>query len=151
MEENRVKKEKQTYVVKWFSTKTVNKNSMNKGEPQTNGARTTEYLMGQGGNLNPYLTLYTRKNFIYLCMYVCMAALGLRCCTQAFSVTASGGYSSLCCVDYSLRWLLLLQSTGSRCTGFSSCGTRASVVVHRLSSCGLRTLERRLSRCGARA
>ena len=88
---------------------------------------------------------------MYVCMYVCMAALGLRCCTQAFSVTASGGYSSLCCVDYSLRWLLLLQSTGSRCTGFSSCGTRASVVVHRLSSCGLRTLERRLSRCGARA
>ena len=40
-------------------------------------------------------------------------------------VAASGGYSSLWCAGFSLRWLLLLWSTGSRCTGFSSCGTRA--------------------------
>ena len=33
-------------------------------------------------------------------------------------VVVSGGYSSL-------RWLLLLQSTGSRRVGFSSCGTWA--------------------------
>ena len=45
-------------------------------------------------------------------------------------VAASGDYSSL-------RWLLLLRSTGSRCVGFSSCDSRA--------------LERRLSSCGARA
>ena len=31
---------------------------------------------------------------------------------------ASGGYSSL-------PWLLFLRSTGSRCAGFSSCGTWA--------------------------
>ena len=36
-----------------------------------------------------------------------------------------GGYSSLLCVGFSLRWLLLLQSTGSRRTGFSSCGRQA--------------------------
>ena len=41
------------------------------------------------------------------------------------------------CVGFSLRWLLLLRSTGSRCAGFSSCGVRA--------------LELRLSSCGARA
>ena len=52
-------------------------------------------------------------------------------------VAASGGYSLLWCAGFSLRWLLLLQSTGSRCAGFSSCGSRA--------------LERRLSSCGARA
>ena len=40
-------------------------------------------------------------------------------------VAARGGYSSLQCVGFSLRWLLLLQSTGSRCAGFSSCGARA--------------------------
>ena len=40
-------------------------------------------------------------------------------------VAVSGGYSSLWCVGFSLRWLLLLRSTGSRHTGFSSCGTRA--------------------------
>ena len=52
-------------------------------------------------------------------------------------VVASGGYSSLRCAGFSLQWLLLLRSTGSRCTGFSGCGSRA--------------LERRLSSCGAQA
>ena len=52
-------------------------------------------------------------------------------------VVASGGYSSLQCAGFSLQWLLLLRSTGSRYAGFSSCGSRA--------------LERRLSSCGARA
>ena len=40
-------------------------------------------------------------------------------------VVASGGYSSLRCVGFSLQWLVLLWSTGSRCAGFSSCGTWA--------------------------
>ena len=40
-------------------------------------------------------------------------------------VAASGGYSLLPCAGFSLRWLLLLQGTGSRHTGFSSCGTQA--------------------------
>ena len=52
-------------------------------------------------------------------------------------VVVSGGYSSLRCMGFSLQWLLLLRSTGSRHVGFSSCGLRA--------------LERRLSSCGARA
>ena len=43
-------------------------------------------------------------------------------------VAASGGYSSLQCVGFSLWWLLLLQSTGSRRVGFSSCGTRALLL-----------------------
>ena len=40
--------------------------------------------------------------------------------------------------------LLLLQSTGSRCTG-------SVVVALGLSSCGSQALECRLSSCGARA
>ena len=60
--------------------------------------------------------------FIYLInlfIFDCVGSLWLR---MGFSlVAASGGYS-------------LLQCTGSRCTGFSSCGTRA--LEHRLSSCG---------------
>ena len=40
-------------------------------------------------------------------------------------VVASGGYSLSRCAGFSLRWLLLLQSPGSRRVGFSSCGTRA--------------------------
>ena len=35
------------------------------------------------------------------------------------------GYSSLRCTGFSLRRLLLLQSTGSRHAGFSSCGMQA--------------------------
>ena len=52
-------------------------------------------------------------------------------------VVASGGYSLLQCAGFSLQWLLLLRSTGSRREGFSSFGAWA--------------LERRLSSCSARA
>ena len=58
-------------------------------------------------------------------------------------VAASGGYSSLRCTGFSLRWLLLLWSTSSRLAG-------SVVVALRLSSCGSRALEHRLSSCGAR-
>ena len=47
-----------------------------------------------------------------------------------------GGYSLLWYAGFSLQWLLLLQSTGSRLKGFSSCGSWA--LEHRLSSCGAR-------------
>ena len=51
-------------------------------------------------------------------------------------VAVSGGYSLLRCAVFSLQWLLLLQSTGSRPVGFSSCGSQA--LECRLSSCGAR-------------
>ena len=58
--------------------------------------------------------------FIYFWLHwVFVAARGLSL------VAASGGYSLLQCVDFSLRWLLLLQSMGSRHTGFSSRGAWA--------------------------
>ena len=87
--------------------------------------------------------LFLIYKFIYLFTYfwlrwVFAAARGLSL------VAASGGSSSLRCVGFSLRWLLLLRSMGSRHVG--------SVVVARgLSSCGSRALERRLSSCGAQA
>ena len=97
--------------------------------------------------------------FIYLWLrWVFVAVCGLSL------VVASGGYSSLRCTGFSLRWLLLLRSTGSRHAGFSSCSLQAQqlwlvgsralasvVVARRLSSCGARALERRLSSCGTRA
>ena len=63
-----------------------------------------------------------------------LAALGLCCCTRAFSSCSERGYFSLQCAGVSLQWLLLLWSMGSRRAGFSSCGSRA--LEHRLSSCG---------------
>ena len=57
--------------------------------------------------------------FIYLLFG---AALGLCCCVWLSLVVASGGYSSLWRVGFSLWWLLLLWSSGSRRVSFSSCG-----------------------------
>ena len=77
------------------------------------------------------LFIFIFKNlFIYfwLC-WVFVAVCGLSL------VVTSRGYSSLQCMGFSLRWLLLLRSTGSRPAGFSSCGLRAP--ERRLSSCGL--------------
>ena len=53
--------------------------------------------------------------------------LGLRCCTQAFS---SWGEQRLLFIAVRLRWLFLLQSMGSRSTGFTSCGTQAQWLWH---------------------
>ena len=57
--------------------------------------------------------------FFFWLRWVFVAARGLSL------VVASGGYSLLRCAGFSLRWLLLLQSTGSRHTG-------SVVVVHGL-------------------
>ena len=74
------------------------------------------------------LDLLNNINFIYLFYilfiyfwlhWVFVVARGLSL------VAASRGYSSLWCTCFSLRWLLLLWSTGSRHVGFSSCGMRA--------------------------
>ena len=60
--------------------------------------------------------------FIYFyfwlhCVFVAVHRLSL--------VVASGGYSWLGCMGFSLQWLLLLWSMGSRHVGFSSCGSQA--------------------------
>ena len=57
--------------------------------------------------------------FTFWLRWVFVAACGLSL------VAVCGGYSLLRCAGFSLRWLFLLQSTGSRCTSFSSCGTQA--------------------------
>ena len=68
-------------------------------------------------HLKKYLSIYLS---IYLWLrWVFVAARGLSL------VAASGGYSLLRCTGFSLRWLLLLRSTGSRPAGFSSCGMQA--------------------------
>ena len=78
--------------------------------------------------------LFKKNKFIYLIYFwlhwVFIAARGLSL------VVMSRGYSSLWCAGFSLRWLLLLRSAGSRYAGFSSCGSQA--LEHRLSSCSAR-------------
>ena len=69
-----------------------------------------------------FLNLLFIYLFLYIYFWLCWVFVSVRGLSL---VAASGGYSSLRCVGFSLQWLLLLRSTGSRRTGFSSCGTRA--------------------------
>ena len=73
----------------------------------------------------------------YLCIYLFLALLGLLCCVDFSLLAVSRGSSSLKCAGFSLPWLLLLRSTGSRAQGLCSCGSRA--LEHRLNSCGTGT------------
>ena len=69
---------------------------------------------------------FSNKLF-YLFIFDCVGSSLLH---TGFSLVAgSGGYSLLRCMDFSLWWLLLLRTTGSRRAGFSSCSTWVSVVV----------------------
>ena len=96
-------------------------------------------------NSRPNAFFFFFNKFIYFILFIVSGCVGSSLLRAGFSlVAASGGCSLLRCVGFSLRWLLLLRSTGSR--------SRASVVVALgLSSCGSRALERRLSSCGAQA
>ena len=58
--------------------------------------------------------------FLNKFIYLFLAALGLRCCSWAFSSCGERGLLFVL-----VRGLLMWQSTGSRRVGFSSCGTRA--------------------------
>ena len=66
-------------------------------------------------------TFFFKKFYLFIYLFrlcwVFVAARGLSL------VAASGVYSSLQCTGFSLWWLLLLQSMGSRRAGCSSCGT----------------------------
>ena len=78
-----------------------------------------------------YLLLLLFNLFIYFWLrWVFVAA------RRPSLVAVGSGYSLLRCAGFSLRWLLLLQSPGSRRMGFSSCGSWAPEC--RLSSCGAR-------------
>ena len=66
--------------------------------------------------------MFSIYEFIYFglqCIFIALPGLSL--------VSASGGYSLLWCMGFSLGWLLLGQSTVSGCTGFSSCETQAKL------------------------
>ena len=71
---------------------------------------------------------FTQHNVfeLFFCLFVCFSFIfGFIAAHGLSLVVVSGGYSSLQCRGFSLRWLLFLRSTGSRSPGFSSCSTRA--------------------------
>ena len=79
-----------------------------------------------GGREELVFFVFLKKYFIYLFIYFGGLHWVFVAAHRLFSLVAvNGGYSSLRCVGFSLQWLLLLQSTGPRRTGFSSCGVQA--------------------------
>ena len=66
------------------------------------------------------------KIYLFYFIYFIFGCVGSFLLHAGFSlVAASGGYSLLQCAGFSLQWLLLLWSTGSRHVGFSRCGMQA--------------------------
>ena len=74
--------------------------------------------------LSPILQLPCQPSFpiFFLFFFFWLRWVFVAACR--LSLVATGrGYSSLWYTSFSLWWLLLLQSMGSRCVGFSSCCT----------------------------
>ena len=83
----------------------------------------------------PTIKLIFFNKFIYLFIFGCVGSSLL--CAGFLQLRRAGGYSSLRCVGFSLRWLLFVVEPRLQARGLSSCGSQA--------------LELRLSSCGARA
>ena len=63
--------------------------------------------------------------FILFYLFLFLAALGLRCCTQALSSCGESGLLFVAGHRLLIAVASLVGSMGSRRAGFSSCGTRA--------------------------
>ena len=63
-------------------------------------------------------------------LFLFLAVLGLCCCAQAFSSCDERGLLFVVVRGLLIGWFLLLQSTGSRRAGFSSCGAQATELWH---------------------
>ena len=72
--------------------------------------------------------------FNILFMHLFLAVLGLRCRTGFFFSCGKWELLQSRCAGFSLWWLLLFQSMGSRAHGFNTCSFWA--LEHRLNSCG---------------
>ena len=94
----------------------------------------------------PFETIHLKKIlFIYFCFLLRWVFIALH----GFSlIGASGGYSLLRCMNFSLQWLLLLHSIGSSHVGFSSCSMQ-DLGYRGFSSCCSQAQECGLRSCGA--
>ena len=76
-------------------------------------------IQSRGLPLGEYISDHDCLFLSFWLFWVFFAAHGLSL------IAESRDYSLLQCMGFSLQWLLLLQSTGSRHTGFSSCSMQA--------------------------
>ena len=87
--------------------------------------------------------------FLYKFIYLFLAALGLHCCMRAFSSCSERGPLFVAVRGLLIAVASLVVEYGLQArVGLSSCGVWAPGHVG-FSSCGSRSLERRLSSCGA--
>ena len=68
---------------------------------------------------------YSSPFYLYLFIYFYFWLRWVFAACRLSLVAASRGYSLLPCTGFSLPWLLLLQSTGSKGVGFNNCIMRA--------------------------
>ena len=94
---------------------------------------------GRDSQGREHLEWFSFKIILFIYFWLCWVFVALWGLSL---VASSGGYFSLWCTGFSLRWLLLWR-TGSRCVGFSSYSTWTQQLQHMAPECGL-------SSCGAR-
>ena len=80
---------------------------------------------------SPGLSFFIYKSIYFI--YLFLAALGLCCCVQAFCSCGERGLLFVAVRGLLIAVASVVAGTGSRCAGFSSCGTQA--LERRLSSC----------------
>ena len=84
-----------------------------------------DILIKSKGESIPNVYIYqSSKMIVFLFLFFWLCWVFVAVCGLSLAA-ATRGYSSLRCAGFSLRWLLLLWSMGSRRPGFSSCGTWA--------------------------
>ena len=72
----------------------------------------------------PIFFFLIKKKFIYF-VYLFLAALGLRCCTRAFSSCSERGLLFIAVRGLLIAVASLVVEHGLQAHGLSSCGTRA--------------------------
>ena len=74
------------------------------------------------------------KFYLFTYFFTFLDVLSLCCCTWTFSSCGEQSLLPSCSAQVSLWWLLLLQKTSARATGFSSCGEQALVALRHVKS-----------------
>ena len=76
------------------------------------------------------LSFFSPVSFLFIYLFIYWLHWVFVAAHRLSLLVVSRGYSSLQCMGFSLWWLLLLPSMGSRCMGFSSCGRGAQQLWH---------------------
>ena len=119
-------------------------------------ARTNTGSRGEEDSCTPFFPIFLaitqvcpksaffKKNYLFIYLFIFWLHWVFTAARRLSLVAASGSYSSLLCTGCSWQWLLLLQSTGSRRVGFSSCG----MLAQQLWLTGSRAQAQQLWRTG---